>query len=73
MYSRHLTTPRGVHGRMDLTIPGGGISSLTGTYGTVEGTGDVRDVGSINRILGDKTLTCVCTLSAMQATHALVV
>ena len=39
---------------MDLTVPGGGISSLTGTCGTDEGTEDVSDLGSINRILGEK-------------------
>ena len=36
---------------MDLTMPGGGLSSLVGTCGADEATDDVRDVVFINRML----------------------
>lgn len=54
IFSRHFTIARGVQGRIDLTMPGGGCSVSVVGIGAVEGTTDeVRDFGSINRILSN--------------------
>lgn len=49
--SRHLTTPRGVQGMMDLTVPGGGVSSITDWMTFVDGRVDVREAGVMKRML----------------------
>ena len=56
MYSRHLTIASGVHGKMDLTIPFGRLSSLYALAASPEvvwplGEAERRDIGDINRIL----------------------
>ena len=50
--SRHFTTPSGVHGKIDLTVPGGGTSSLSGAWlSASEGDNPRRDLGSRYRML----------------------
>lgn len=52
MRSRDFTTPRGVHGKIDLTVPGGGTSSLSGAGRVArEGEDARRDLGSRYRML----------------------
>ena len=48
--SRDFTTPSGVHGKIDLTVPGGGTSSLSGAW-LSEGDKPRRDLGSRYRML----------------------
>jgi hypothetical protein len=52
-YSRVLTTANGVQGRMDFTIPEGGVSlSEPGISALDEdAAGERRDLGSMKRIL----------------------
>jgi hypothetical protein len=52
MRSRDFTTPSGVHGKIDLTVPGGGTSSLDGAEPWArEGEDARRDLGSRYRML----------------------
>lgn len=51
IYSRHLTTPRGVQGMMDLTVPGGGISSIIGWVTFEDGMVDASEAGVMKRML----------------------
>ena len=60
MYSRHLTIASGVHGKMDLTIPLGKLSSLYAPLDSappapgliwLSGEAERSDMGDIKRIL----------------------
>jgi hypothetical protein len=60
MRSRDFTTPRGVHGKIDLTVPGGGTSSLGGAGRVArEGEDARRDLGSRYRMLDGGRAVCV--------------
>lgn len=52
-YSRHLTIASGVHGIMDLTVPGGGWSDPEEVSNAVEegDTDERRESGLMKRIL----------------------
>jgi hypothetical protein len=52
-YSRHLTIARGVHGIMDLTVPGGGWSDpVFDDSGKEGGRDERRELGLMKRMLG---------------------
>lgn len=52
MRSRDFTTPSGVQGKIDLMVPGGGTSSLSGAaVRASEGEDARRDLGSRYRML----------------------
>jgi len=60
MRSSDFTTPRGVHGKIDLTVPGGGVSSLSGAGRVArEGEDARRDLGSRYRMLVGERTVCV--------------
>jgi hypothetical protein len=60
MRSKDFTTPRGVHGKIDLTVPGGGTSSLSGAGRVAREGEDARsDLGSRYRMLVDERAVCV--------------
>lgn len=60
MRSKDFTTPRGVHGNIDLTVPGGGTSSLGGAERVArEGEDARRDLGSRYRMLVGGRAVCV--------------
>ena len=59
MRSRDFTTPRGVHGKIDLTVPGGGTSFLSGAGRVArEGEDARRDLGSRYRMLVGRRAVC---------------
>ena len=46
IFSRHFTMPSGVQGRMDLTVPSGGTSSVLADGAPVSGALDRSEFGS---------------------------
>lgn len=44
---------RGVHGRIDFAVPGGGSSRVTGTFEDIGVTEESREPGSMKRMLQD--------------------
>jgi hypothetical protein len=49
--SRVFTTAKGVQGKMDFSVPGGGLSSFVGRGKSAGGTADMSELGFTNLTL----------------------